>query len=170
MVIRKISNYINSFVKALCALGLCFMAVILFIQVCLRYIFGGGLPWVEECSRYVTIWIVIMAGSSLIKEDEMLKVDFFDYLWPVKAIRIRNLIYRAILVLVFYILIWQGWLQAWSSVKIRLYSMNISWFWVYLAIPIGGSLMLIQYILFTILEFTENAKQNACIERKEEKK
>lgn len=58
---------------------LLFVAAVLFLQVVLRYGFGFSLPWPEEAARYLMIWVVMLAGSLLVKDDQLVRVDFFDH-------------------------------------------------------------------------------------------
>jgi len=167
MIIRKISNYINSIVEITSSFGILFMASIIFFQVLLRIIFKSGLPWVEEISRYIIVWVVLLTGSNLILGDELIKVDFFDKCWPPRASRIRNFIYDIIFIIVLSILIVQGWLQAFGAIKIRLISINMSWFWVYLSIPVGAFFMLIQHIFLIFKRFDKNNYKIVSSERKE---
>jgi C4-dicarboxylate transporter DctQ subunit len=123
------------------------------LQVFLRYILNLNLAWGEEVSRFMMIWAVMMVTSILIKHDELIKVDFFDELWPKTFIKYRDLIYKAALLAIFFFYIREGWDQAISSYNQSIPSLNLSWFWPYLAIPVGFALMLIQTLLATYLQF-----------------
>ena len=121
------------------------MSVIL-IQVILRFFFKSNLPWAEEVARYLMIWVVMIISSVLVKEDALIKVDFFDSLWPEKFLKYREIIYQVLLLVLFVLLLKEGWSQALYGRGGTISSLDISWFWPYLAVPAGMALILIQFV------------------------
>lgn len=132
------------------AISLAFVMTILVIQVILRYVFKFTLPWVEGTARYLMIWIVMVISSVAIKEDTLIKVDFFDSYWPPKFVKYRDIIYRILIFGLFVILLQQGWAQAIYGKTETIPSLGISRFWQYVAIPVGVALMIIQYLCLTL--------------------
>ena len=140
---------------------LAFVAFILLLQVVLRYIFMFSLPWPEEAARYAMIWVVLLMGGVLVRDRELVTVDFFDRLWPRKIIVYRDLLYRLLLLVVLYILFKEGLSQAVAGWRMRTTALEIRWFWPYLAIPVGAGLMIVQMICLSIEEAHENfSKRN----------
>jgi len=123
------------------------------VQVILRFFFRSSLPWGEELARYMMIWVVMLATGILVRNKELITVDFLDSLWPKKVIFYRDLIYRILLIFICYFFIKHGWIQAWDSRNTVITSMNLSWFWPYFAIPVGFTLMLIQVILAGVRDY-----------------
>lgn len=128
------------------------VAAMLFVQVILRYVFGFSLPWPEEAARYLMIWIVMLSGSLLVKDEQLVSVDFFDKFWSNRLLVYRNALFRLMLCLLLGMLAWQGFDAATSSMNRTTTALRISWFWPYLAIPVGASLMLIHMVILTIGE------------------
>lgn len=122
------------------------VAIMLVVQVFLRFCFSYSLPWPEEAARYLMIWIVMLAGSLLVRDDQLVRVDFLDHLWPESWLLWRNALFRLLLAAMLCVLVWQGWDQAEFAARRTTTALQISWFWPYLAIPVGGSLMLIQML------------------------
>jgi len=136
-----------AFVASLMArLMLMAVAVMLVVQVILRFGFSYSLPWPEEAARYLMIWIVMLAGSLLVRDDQLVRVDFLDGFWPKSWLVWRNAIFRVLLAAMLCVLVWQGWEQADFATRRTTTALQISWFWPYLAIPVGGALMLIQML------------------------
>ena len=131
------------------------VVVVLMTQVGLRFFFKASLPWAEEVGRYFMVWVVMLTGSILVKNQELITVDFFDKLWPEKFVRYRDLVYRGLLIFVFIVLVKEGWLMALDGRIARIASLNVSWFWPYLAIPAGSLLMIIQLVLLSISEYSQ---------------
>jgi TRAP-type transport system small permease protein len=124
-----------------------FVALILFVQVVLRYLFLYSLPWPEEASRYLMIWAVMLGGSVLVKDEQLVSVDFFDKLWSRRMLVVRNTVFRVLLIAMLGVLFWYGIDQAIFARNRTTAAMQISWFWPYLAIPMGAGLMLFQMIV-----------------------
>jgi TRAP-type C4-dicarboxylate transport system permease small subunit len=83
--------------------------------------------------------------STLVKNSELITVDFFDRLWPARLIKYRDFTYRIIMVVIFSVLLYEGWLMAWNARNVYMVSLKIKKFWPYLSIPMGIFFTLIQH-------------------------
>jgi TRAP-type C4-dicarboxylate transport system permease small subunit len=92
-VIVRISSFLAKASTAAARVLLAFVAFILLLQVILRYVFNAALPWPEEAARYGMIWVVLLTGCALVRDRELITVDFFDRLWPRKVIVYRDNLY-----------------------------------------------------------------------------
>jgi len=157
-IISFIQNKIKKISLGISSVFLLIIAFTLISQVILRFLFSAALPWAEEVARYSTIWLVMMAANVLIMDDELIKIDFFDKLWPKKLITYRNTGYRILFIFLFLVFIKEGWLQALSGMSQRLNGLfavgiDVRFFWVYLSIPVGVILMLIQLLIIVLKDF-----------------
>ncbi len=143
----EILGWIASVVARLMVL---FIAIILFVQVVLRYVFLYSLPWPEEASRYLMIWAVMLGGSILVKDEQLVTVDFLDNFWSPKLLVYRNILFRLLLAVLLAILLWYGVDLATFSMNRTTTALQISWFWPYLAIPVGAALMLFHMIVLAL--------------------
>lgn len=139
------------------------VVIMLVVQVILRFGFSYSLPWPEEAARYLMIWIVMLSGSLLVRDDQLVRVDFLDYLWPSAWLVWRNAAFRLLLSAMLCVLVWQGWDQAMFAVRRTTTALQISWFWPYLAIPVGGALMLVQMLARVIDELATGKVHTADI-------
>lgn len=143
-VIAGISN-----VSANCIL--CFSVIILLVQVVLRFVFTIGVTWIEETSKFCMIWVTMLLGNVLIKDRELIRVDFFDSFWPKRWLFYREIFYELCLLFLLWVLIKEGINQAVHGLGQTTTALRISWFWPYLSIPIGAGFMLCQ-VLVNILK------------------
>ncbi|WP_159587688.1 TRAP transporter small permease [Chelativorans xinjiangense] len=136
------------------------IAVVLFLvaQVTLRFGFNYSLPWPEEASRYLMIWIVMLTASQLVRYNELVRVDFLDKLWPKKLLVWRNALFRVVMIAMFSLMAYHGWLQADFAWRRTTAALQISWFWPYLSIPVGCALVVFQLVAVTIREFLTGAE------------
>jgi TRAP-type C4-dicarboxylate transport system permease small subunit len=112
-------------------------------QVFFRYIVQSSLFWTEELSRYLLIWTVFFGAALALENGSHIAVELVIDHFPPRA---RTFIGRFNLILVIafcVILITQGWELASRSMNDRSLTLPISVGVVYLAMPIGGVLMLI---------------------------
>lgn len=137
-----------------------FVALILFVQVVLRYLFLYSLPWPEEASRYLMIWAVMLGGSVLVKDEQLVSVDFFDKLWSKRMLVLRNTIFRFLLIAMLMVLFWYGLDQAIFAARRTTTALQISWFWPYLSIPVGAGLMLFQMIVLALRDLLRGVPED----------
>jgi TRAP-type C4-dicarboxylate transport system permease small subunit len=161
--LNKVARVLAALSDALSRIGVLFVASILFLQVVLRYVFNTGLPWPEEAARYVMIWVTMLAGSLLIRDEQLIAVDFFDKYWPPHMLAYRNGCFRLLLVLMLGVLFWTGLDQAMFSAFRRTSTLEISWFWPYLAIPVGAGLMLFNMLLLALRDLTTTATREKAV-------
>lgn len=152
IVVLSIAKWLAFTASLLARLMLVAVVVMLVVQVFLRFGFRYSLPWPEEAARYLMIWIVMLSGSLLVRDDQLVRVDFLDHLWPESWLVWRNAVFRILLAIMLCVLVWQGWDEAIFGLRRTTTALQISWFWPYLAIPVGGGLMLIQMLARLIEE------------------
>ncbi|WP_265516858.1 TRAP transporter small permease [Nitratireductor luteus] len=152
-LILKCADAVGWLASTVARILLITVAVFLVTQVALRFGFNYSLPWPEEASRYLMIWVVMLTASQLVRYDELVRVDFLDNLWPERLLVWRNALFRIVMVAMFTLMAYHGWLQADFAWRRTTAALQISWFWPYLAIPVGCALVVLQLIAVTIREF-----------------
>ncbi len=129
----------------------------------MRYIFNAALPWPEESSRYAMIWVVLLVGNVLIRDKELITVDFLDRLWPQKIVAYRDFAYRLLLLGLMGVLFYEGVDQAVHAIRMTTTALQISWFWPYLSIPVGAALMFLQMLLLIFKDLIiARARKQSC--------
>ena len=152
-ILEYISDLIAKITLKLSCLFIFIMTLILIIQVILRYVFNSGITSADEIAKYSIIWAVCLAGNILIKEDILIKVDFLDHFLPKAFIKWRDKVYQVVIVILLGFLLKEGWLQAVEGWHAKLTSLDIPWFFPYLAVPVGALLMLYQSLFNLIKAF-----------------
>lgn len=71
--------------------ALLLMMCIIFLQVFTRYVIFYSLPWSEELSRYLFVFIIIIGINIAVSQDKLIKIDAI--LMLVKSVRGRCLLY-----------------------------------------------------------------------------
>jgi TRAP-type C4-dicarboxylate transport system permease small subunit len=131
----------------LAALLLLAVTLINLTQVVGRYSFGYSLPWGEEVMRYTMVWVMMIGGIACFYRVEHMAIDAVHDMAPAG---LRPLLRGALYGIagIFCILLaYYGWPAALANANQRAAASGISMLWVYLAIPLGATLMLVQIVL-----------------------
>lgn len=152
----KIFKFLERYLEeSICVVLMTAIALVLGLQVFMRYCMHSSLGWSEEFARYCFVWLVFIGISYGAREMKHITIDAFLYLFP-KFLRRYVIILGQILFLIFSVwivyLAW-GFVQKQLIIKILSSSMRIPMWIVYLAPVVGFSLTtlrVIQQIVYTI--------------------
>lgn len=132
------------------------MVLVMFVQSTSRYFIGSSFSWGSELAQYLHVWQIWIGASLAIRLQSHIRVDVFINLFPSAIKRILNLLaYLCWSVFAIYLAI-EGTkyvLAVFTSGQTSP-SLHVPMWIPYLAIPIGGALMVIRliqqiYFLFT---------------------
>jgi C4-dicarboxylate transporter DctQ subunit len=154
--VATVTGAVTSTIARVCLIG---VAACLILQVVLRYVFNASLPWPEEAARYLMIWTVMLSGSLLVKDEQLVRVDFFDALWPRRLLSIRNALFRLLLVGLLAVLLWKGYENALFGQRRSAVTLGISFYWIYLAIPVGAGLMMLHMFILAIRDLVRGTPE-----------
>jgi C4-dicarboxylate transporter DctQ subunit len=130
-------------------------AVVLFINVFLRYFFNSGWEWAEEVARYTIVWIVFLGGSICARKGMHLAVDAVAVRLNEARQRILRMAVDAVCVVFCLYLVLYGYdmvALALDAEQITA-ALELPIGYVYLAIPTGGALMAIRFAQDFVLAF-----------------
>lgn len=134
--VDTVNKYVKVFVIA------CLMAAFgaTFLQVVVRNLTTLSLPWTDELSRYLTIWIVYFASGLAARDGRMIRMEVLPMLAKMSDKNLRVLYWVAAFITIAF-----SALVAYSSIFIIKLNMNkmsaslgINMWIPYLAIPIGS--------------------------------
>jgi tripartite ATP-independent transporter DctM subunit len=139
---KLVAKFVDWFV----ALAVIVMTSLVFFQVANRYIIGWVVPWTEEVSRILFIWITFVGAYIALKANSHISVEtFFNKFSPKNREKISN-------VLIFLIFYFVGYLF-WLSLKVIPATvgattpvLEISFLYVHLVVPIITGMMLLYLI------------------------
>lgn len=101
-VLTKISNFAV-------VISLSIMALLVFLNIILRYIFGSGLPWAEELARYLFVWMVFLGAIVALQQKSHLSVDLITSAVPPKIKKALELISNLIVLFVILLILQGSW-------------------------------------------------------------
>ncbi|HHV46838.1 MAG TPA: TRAP transporter small permease [Tissierellia bacterium] len=163
MNIKLILNKLEKLILLLIAILFTIMVVSLFLQIILRFIFKSANTWSEELTRYTFAWMVMLGSSVALRRSRHMNVDYFIRRIPENVGKI-NFIIINLLIIVFLLAIIIHGIELVSLTHKQLSpGMRIPMSYAYLAMPVGGILML----LFTIELFFTNLRNKKYFKKEE---
>lgn len=124
--------------ESVTALSLGLMALLVFVNVVLRYFFSSGLPVAEELSRLLFVWIVFL--GAILAALERKNIAYLGLLRrSPPAIRAILVAVGAVILLVFGgIFLYGGWLQAQINLDNRYPLLDLPYALLYFAAAVFG--------------------------------
>ncbi len=123
------------------------MAVIIFVNVVLRYLTSQSLEWAEEVSRHMMIWLTFLGAGPVLRYGGHIAVENLqDSLPRPVGIAIRVLV-SALLLGFFGFMIWYGWLYMERTMFQLTAVTQLPFAYIYAAMPVGGVLLVIHFLL-----------------------
>lgn len=154
---KKIINIYNKFEEIFLVILLLAMVILIFVQVCMRYIANYSLSWSEELARILFIWVSWIGISLGQKKGEHIKITMVTDRLQGNARKIVLLVSNACTLIILAVLCVNG-----AQVVEHVLSMGgvtpalgIPKFIMYGAVPISCFLMAVRVIKEMYLNWTE---------------
>lgn len=140
-ILKRILANVNTFTEYLVSALLVLMVVVVFLQVIFRFVLHASLPWSEELSRYILVWLSFLGAAIGVRKGAHIGVEVVVSLFP-KTLKVAaTLFVHAVSMVFFSLLIFYGWRIL--GVVGRQLSPAMEWSMAipYSAICVGGALM-----------------------------
>ena len=139
-------RYFSKFFDGFAALAVVVMTLLVFFQVANRYIIGWVVPWTEEVSRILFIWITFVGAYIALKIHSHIAVETFVKRFSPKN---RETISNVLVFLVFYFVGYLFWLSLKvipATFGVTTPVLEISYLYIHLSFPIFMGLMFLYLI------------------------
>jgi len=116
-------------------------------QIIMRFVIEAPAEWTEVLIRFSLIWMVFMGIPMAFRQGAMVSVDVL-YRWsPPHIKRVLDFVVSGAALALIGVIIWWGWDYA-NRGKVQTVTglEEISMFWAYLAMPVGGVFSVISII------------------------
>ncbi len=133
-----------------------FMSVVTLASVLSRYIANVSFAWIEEGAVFIMVWVVVCGASLAIEARHMIAVEALASRFSGVPLKILKTLVGLISMAFIAVLIWAGWNM--TEIAEMQFSPTLPWlsmFWVYVAIPVGGGLMLLNFLGNTLKIWTK---------------
>ena len=162
-----INAWLTRLGSALGALALAVMVVVILVQVFCRYVLNNALPWPEEASRFLMLWMTGLAAPAVYRQGGFVAIDMLDTALPRRASAGLALVLLVISGLVLAMALHFGWKHVTSGwlfnaaslwVPLDLLGMpaiRVKLAWMYMSIFLGFALLMavnIELILRSLIQ------------------
>ena len=108
-------------------------------QIFTRFVIEQPAEWTEVLIRFSLIWMVFLGIPAAFRQGAMVSVDVL-YRWsPPRIRRVFDFVVALAALVLVSVIIWWGWDYAnRGKVQSMIGLENVSMFWAYLAMPVGG--------------------------------
>src|SRR5512136_2063238 len=113
------------------------------VTVFTRYLLNFVPSWSEEVPRYLLVWITYLGAALAVKFKEHISLDVFFNLMPLRARQVGHLLLNGLIAVVGTIMVVYGIALVSQFKDDLMESIPVTNFWLYLVMPISGTLMLL---------------------------
>ena len=106
---KATSKFVINLLNMAMAFSLAFMAILVFGNVILRYVFNSGITWSEEMSRYLFVYMVFLGAIGALKDNQHLGVDMLVKKLPQSIKRVVYVISNLLVLFVLYLVLDGSW-------------------------------------------------------------
>lgn len=150
---RKLFDHL---VEGVCAVAVLALALIVFVQVLNRYVMKTPLPWSEDLAMLLFQWVAFLGAALGVKRWQHFGIEVAVRALPQRAHRWVTWLVPVPVAAVALTMVVQGSVMVRMSVPRTFASMDLSYLWAYLPIPISGALMLIYLVQRLIRQWRES--------------
>lgn len=146
---KILTRFLNGYVagiETLLILGMVCVVVVAGLQVFFRYVVGASLSWSEELLRYTMIWITYLGAGLAYSRGEIFGMNMLVNRLPTKAAALVIFLARLLVVGMMAIIIWYGWIFAWTTRATGAVALPLSMFWLHISVVVGAVLLLFHVI------------------------
>ena len=118
------------------------ITVIVALGVFFRFVLNNSLAWTEEVAKFVMVWLAFIGAPVVLKEGGHIAIDFIPSRLPHALGHALLMLIQMIVMVVLAVLVYQGWALAWNALPQVAATVEVSLFYIFLAVPIGSALML----------------------------
>ncbi|HQL37242.1 MAG TPA: TRAP transporter small permease [Bacillota bacterium] len=122
------------------------MVLVCFQQVISRYLLGNSLVWSEELSRYILTWIVFLGTGYVLGQGGHASMDLLEML-PQNIRKVLSYISNLFVIIYSFIMIKYGIEFLLIGMRQKSSAMQIPMSIVYIALPLGGLMIMIYCLL-----------------------
>lgn len=141
-ILEKITAVVKVVMLALTSAIFC----ITIFAVFTRYILNFVPSWSEEVPRYLLVWVTYLGAALAVKFKEHISLDVFFNMMPIRARQVGHIILNGLIAVVGTIMVVYGVALVSQFKDDLMESIPVTNFWLYLVMPVSGTLMILYII------------------------
>jgi TRAP-type C4-dicarboxylate transport system permease small subunit len=153
-------DWLNKYFSFTLLIGVFFCIM---MQVFFNYVLGNALSWSQELSRILLVWLTFFGAALVTRRSLHIGLTMVIGLLPPRVQNVFKLCGYGIALFFIYAIIFYGWKLSLFGRAQTLSYLDISYFWCYLGLPLGSSLIFIQVVYLGLKEILFFLKKEASI-------
>lgn len=142
------------------------LAVLLFTNVLLRYLFRSPFAWIDEVVIAAFVWMIFLGVSACVRSHQHLRIDIVWRALPGSARQVVGLFAVAVMLVVIVSIIYNGYHYAVFVAGNITPILGISAAWLYVGLPLGMAFAAVHLVRQTMDEGSDQVLQSV-LERDE---
>ncbi|MFI5338304.1 MAG: TRAP transporter small permease [Candidatus Methylomirabilales bacterium] len=136
----------DNLIEGVCAILMVALAVVVFIQVFNRFILQTPLAWSEDLAMLLYQWVVFVGAALGVKRMRHFGIELVVRQFPEHWRHRIEMVTPLVMLVVAVVMVVQGYTLLTLNVNRTYATMNLSYTWAFLPIPLGGVLIIIYLI------------------------
>lgn len=120
------------------------IVAVVFGQVVSRFLFNAPFSWSEEVARYLQVWLIMLGSAACLRKGLHLTVDYAVHSLPESTRRSLRIVSLAGILLFLCVVFASGIALIAATSSQRTPALQVPIWVVYLALPVGSLLMLLE--------------------------
>ena len=145
-LLDKIGYLIEMSTGSFCAIFFAGMAFVTIVAVFYRYVLNDPIQWSNEVARFLMLWTGFLAMNIAMRRNEHIRIDLVAKMLPPGISKVLDYLIDGLIGYFLVLLIIKGYYMT-VSTMLTASAIPISMTWIYIAVPLGALLTLIQLLL-----------------------
>jgi TRAP-type C4-dicarboxylate transport system permease small subunit len=145
-----VNKLLDRLIEAACAVTVVALTVIVSLQVFNRFVLKTPLAWSEDLAMLLFQWVVFLGAALGVKRVRHFGIELVVRKFPERVRHRVELLTPAVMAIVALVMIVQGWILLTFNRTRTFPTMDLTYTWAFLPIPLAGVLILIYLVQLEI--------------------
>ena len=160
-IVKSIIKKLEFLERIFTSIIFCSMMLVVTAQIIMRYILNHPLLWSEEFARYVYVWLVFIGSAYGITQEKHVAVTLLTDRLPSLIQKGLKILCNGLIIAALAYMLPHAFRYLGKQNELFSGCMRIPMSWVFAAIPVGYTLMIIHMLLQTILVISNSEGKEA---------
>jgi TRAP-type transport system small permease protein len=145
-----VDKLLDRFIEAACAMAVVALTVTVSLQVFNRFVLKTPLAWSEDLAMLLFQWVVFLGAALGVKRTRHFGIELVVRKFPERMRHWVELVIPVVMAIVALVMIVQGWTILGFNRNRTFPTMDLTYTWAFLSIPLAGVLILIYLVQLEI--------------------
>lgn len=161
--LNSISSFLNKLLRLILIICFSVMTVSYFSQIVLRYVFGTGLHWTEELTRYTNIALVMFGSAVISGRKNHINISVLETIIPQKYVKWAYLLQQVLTIVFFGTAIFYGFdMMKLAGTQVST-NLRIPMKIIYGIFPTAFSILVFQTFVYILNDVFELGKKEGAL-------